>query len=90
MAGMRKAPLKISIPGDNHNDNRKIAIEINKRFSQVSQQNIPLDISALPTYFPASKPLPEVKVWELYDKLKVIKTHKVPSPDGLLQKILCV
>ena len=49
-----------------------------------------LQTMALPTYVPASKPLPEVKVWEVYDKLKVIKTHKVPSPDGLLQKILCV
>lgn len=88
MAGMKKAPLRLHVEGYESNDSAGIANEINNRLSMVSQSLLPLDRAALPAFLPAPQPLPKIQHWEVYDKLRQVKTNKAGGPDDIPQRVL--
>ena len=45
-----------------------------------------LDISKLPAFLPAPKPLPYLYPWEVYNVLKRVKPFKATCPDGIIAK----
>ncbi|KAI8517812.1 hypothetical protein Bbelb_038290 [Branchiostoma belcheri] len=86
MANMNRCEPVINIEGLSPSDYRATADEITKTLCAVIQSLSPLDTSLLPAYLPAH-PAPNVKPWEVYQKLQQkVKTKKAPGPDGIPAK----
>ncbi|KAI8483142.1 hypothetical protein Bbelb_391610 [Branchiostoma belcheri] len=87
LTGTQKKGMTIQAQGVDPDSHRDMANVINQKFTNVTTSLPPLDRSKLPAYLP-SRPPPVVHPWEVYWKLRRIKTNKSPGPDGIDGRLL--
>ncbi|KAI8482492.1 hypothetical protein Bbelb_397280 [Branchiostoma belcheri] len=87
LTGTQKKGMTIQAQGVDPDSHRDMANLINQKFTNVTTSLPPLDRSKLPAYLP-SRPPPVVHPWEVYWKLRRIKTNKSPGPDGIDGRLL--
>ena len=60
--------------------------KINEFFINVASDITKLDLATLPSFLPASAPIPLVQPWEVYNELRYTNRRKAPGPDGISRK----
>ena len=79
--------LKSTNPSKWYGMAKKIeAVKIARHFAAVSQEYLPLDKSALPSYLPAAQP-PNISELQVYQKLRKVKKTKSTQPIDLPYKL---
>ena len=67
-------------------DNKTCSEMIAQSFATVSQQYLPIDVSALPCYRPSQKP-PDVEEFSVYQKINKLKNTKSTFDIDLPNKV---
>ena len=88
MTNSAKSDLNIQVPGIDGSDYKSIANIISVKFSDVSADLVPLHLSKLTAYLPAEKPAPQLYPWEVFAKLKKVKTNKATGPDMISPRLV--
>ncbi|XP_071957019.1 uncharacterized protein [Antedon mediterranea] len=80
--------LNINVTDISASDHIGIANAINSQFASINNDIPPLDYCILPAYLPCNSPAPQVKEWEVYNKLRKTNPHKSVGPDKIPPLIL--
>ena len=87
MTGAKQSPTTIVVEGVHQNDFTEIARKINEFFINVASDITKLDLATLPSFLPASAPIPLVQPWDVYNELRYTN-HRKAGPDGIPAKII--
>ncbi|KAI8499050.1 hypothetical protein Bbelb_235030 [Branchiostoma belcheri] len=87
MANIGKVNPKIHIDGIPSNDAKATADAINATLSKITRSLPRLDINRLPAFLPAPQP-PQVNVWDMYHKLRNVRTRKAAGPDNITGRLI--
>ncbi|KAI8492652.1 hypothetical protein Bbelb_296930 [Branchiostoma belcheri] len=87
MANLGRTNPVIHIDGIAPDNNKASADAINSSLSKITQSLPPLDISLLPAFLPDLQP-PQVKVWEMYDRLQKVRVRKAAGPDNITGRLI--
>ncbi|CAH1239876.1 NCAPD2 [Branchiostoma lanceolatum] len=87
MLNTQSKGLTLNVEDINPSDHKAVANAVNNVFCQITTSLPPLDPNLLPAFLPAQN-VPEVMPWEMYAKLKNIKSRKAAGPDGVSGRII--
>ncbi|KAI8517689.1 hypothetical protein Bbelb_037060 [Branchiostoma belcheri] len=86
MANIGKTSPTISVEGIAVEDTKATADAINVTLSNITKALPPLDTTYLPAFLPSPMP-PQIKVWEMYNKLSNIRVGKAAGPDNVTGRL---
>ena len=86
MINMGKSSTTINIEGIPASNTKAIADTINTTLSSITKALPPLNTKCLPAFLPAPVP-PKIQVWEMYNKLRRIRTRKAAGPDNITGRL---